>query len=572
MTLPHILGDLVVFLGAVFGLGLLWCPRGKGDALEQLTWAAALGLAQLYAGAWVVYLSGAPRAAYLVLPLLAAVALGVRWRATRALFSDPQGARALGQLLLFTGWCVGWLALVRCYGGGEWTGDWIEHYQRSRYFIDHQPIGTRFLETYGITARPPMANLVIGALLQTGDGTFPHAQVFTAVWSALILLPALLLVRDFGGGERSEAVLVVALMFSPFVIQNATFAWTKLPCAFFVLAAIALYRRGVDRDDAGRRTSAVALMTLGVLVHYSAVPYAVALAAIHVIWLWRRRGAGRPGTEFGLQTALAAGLLAPWLGWACWHFGVRGTFLDNPTLVGDASVSLTTRVGYRLQSAWTTLVPHCLRAADYQYIAQLSPAGYLRDYLFNIYQTTLIGAVGLGGLVLAVIARRQRSADSPAGAQRRFWWSLAGMVTLLNMAILPVADRWGTAHIGFAALVVTLFAYLAARAGACSRAAFGWWVLAAAVDTAFGIALHFRLQSIMPTIADLRRFVHGEVVTYAPAVARNALAKLTTGVRFVGDNGPNPVLVAAFLALLAALALRAVWQKSRSAAPQDHAR
>src|SRR5262249_59914048 len=62
-----------------------------------------------------------------------------------------------------------------------------------------------------------------------------HYQLAMTFFSSLTFLPAALLARRFGGCRGAVTALALLFMVNPMFLENATFAWTKLPAAFFVL-------------------------------------------------------------------------------------------------------------------------------------------------------------------------------------------------------------------------------------------------------------------------------------------------------------------------------------------------
>ena len=54
---------------------------------------------------------------------------------------------------------------------------------------------------------------------------------------------------------------------SPLVVQNATFAWTKLPAAFFILLAAAELSRSGRDVEPGRILAGALALAAGLLVH-----------------------------------------------------------------------------------------------------------------------------------------------------------------------------------------------------------------------------------------------------------------------------------------------------------------
>lgn len=561
MSLAAILSELSLFLGLVLGLGLPWVVTSHFEAAEKLALGVGVGLVQIYGVAWIVYLTGLSNVAFLVLPALAALAIGIRLRALTAFFVDPEVRSLGGRQLLFTLWCIGWLALVRSYGGGEWAADWQEHYERTRFFLDRQPLDTLFLNIYSLPTRPPLANLVTGAGLTLSGTDFAHFQLFSTLFSTLLFLPAVLLARHFARGRGGvDAILLLMLMLSPLVAQNATFAWTKLPTAFFVLLAVAFYVRSLAEVGSTRRTIAFSALAAALLTHYSALPYAVALAVAQIVLAWTRRRERPMWREIALQAGVAAALLATWLAWSVARYGVHTTFLSSTATTGDTGLPLAEWLGRRAWNAYVTLVPHPLRPADYRFIAQTSTLGFVRDYLFNIYQTTLPGAFGAAGLVLLGWCAINRRPPAGCSAERRFWRWFPPSVIALGIATVYWTDRWGVVHICLVPVVIIGVAWLAARFGDVSPLVRRVWAGALVVDTTLGIALQFYLQATVHLALNaLPDLTQPKIFELSLVATKNMLLKLILGYKFVSDGSLAPGLVVALLSMLVILAAQQVF-------------
>ena len=116
---------------------LTWRP------LEKLCGAIAASLILIYLFAWAVFClapgseTGVFRAAGCV-----AAALAVwHWREIRKLalsFGARQALAGYGFLVI---WSLPVLATIRNFSGAGWVGDWLEHFQRSLFFLHHLPTG-----------------------------------------------------------------------------------------------------------------------------------------------------------------------------------------------------------------------------------------------------------------------------------------------------------------------------------------------------------------------------------------------------------------------------------------------
>lgn len=554
MLLP-LFASLVVF--ALTALGLAWpiAARLALDPAEKLCAAVLLSLLGVYLFAFGTFAAGLPPAVHWALPLLAVAGLFFRRDELVATLRDPDVKNLLLGQGLVAAWCVGWLFFIASYSGGGWAGDWFEHWERARFFVERLPLDTKFLGSYALPARPPLANLVTGAFLAVSTVSYAQYQIVTALLNALAFFPAALLARRFGGG-RAIAVLAALLLVSPCFVQNATFAWTKLITVMWVLGGLYFFLRARDADapPAAAPLCAVALAA-GILTHYSAAPYALLLALAWLIWPPRFRP-----TVF----LISAALLLTWFGWSLAVYGASTTFLSNSSVTSEDAQhgNQLLKIALNLRD---TLVPHFLRSPDAAFIAQRSVWGGWRDWWFQLYQVNLLFVFGsVGWLVLAIeLVRRWRES---AARTRAFWLLFAGGGIFLGVAVHGARDTWGLAHICLQTVVVLGLVVLAAR---WSQLARGWrfaLIAGAAVDFVLGIALQFGAQSYLLD----RWFAPGRdpsdtLTSYNHVALLNLGGKIRNHLAFFTDVFPVPI--ALVLALLAAvLMLALVRTRSRPSA------
>jgi hypothetical protein len=606
--LIEIFTGLLVFSAVIGGLGLAGTATLPFKCDERVMLAPLAGCIMVYLAAGAIYCSGLPAAAFWALPVAAAGALAWRWTAVRTLVCDAAAGRLLGLWLILAGWCLGLLALVRSYSGGEWVGDWIEHYQRARFFLERQPLDTMLLHA-PLPARPPLANLVEAALLGLTKTSFAQYQIFSTLLATLAFFPAALLARRFARGTDPAAALLVLLMLSPLFVQNATFAWTKLPAAAFTLAGLYFFLRA-GRADArrGKRLSseleagspvaavydrrndsvsqvgdaahngghrpplqnsvcaqhdstrsgclslrcAALCLAVAVLTHYSAVPYVLVLGAAWFVQRraqWRQAGFWREALRLG---ALGSAVLATWFGWSLLRYGPGPTFLSNTTVTGNAGLTLAQQIAQRAGNLFTTLVPHPLRPAGYEFVQQTSSLSWWRDYFFNLYQTNLPLAFGSGGLVALVVLgwRRRRELTT-------FWVWTIGASVLLSIGVVSLPDRWGVAHVGLQPLVLLGLAWLAAQLPALGRAGRALLATGLTLDFGLGIASHFWVQHLAFSADMFARHRDQFLLSeHGYATWNNFLSKCALGLTFVGDLGVPALPLVALLAVLLGLALR----------------
>lgn len=549
--LLELLRSTLIFLGLAFGLGWPLAARLRLAPVEKIAAAAALSLLGTFLFAWAVYVSALPAVTLWGLPLLAALGLIFSPRALWETCRDADARGLLAAQLLVTAWCVGWLALVVNYSGGGWAADWFEHWDRARFFLERSPRDLLFLGHYPLTARPPLANVLTAAFLQLTRADFAHYQVASTLFGSLAFLPAALLARRFGG-SRAIALCAVLLMLSPLFVQNATFAWTKLPAAFFVLTALYFFLRTFDGNDYyAAAFLCSASLAAGLLAHYSAGPYAVLLAGA-----WFAVGRDRfHETAWRHATALAALagalVLATWFAWALAVYGVNGTLLANSTATA-ADASAADQLWKILLNLRDTLVPHFLRPLDPGLIAQRSAWGHWRDWWFQLYQLNLLFAFGSVAWLAILFA-----AIRTPPARRVFWTVFVSGAVVLGISVHSGRDTWGLAHICLQPLALLGLAFLAARWPALPRA----WRLAlfagAVLDFIVGLALHFAVQNyaldrwLTPT-----RSPADWLFSYNETATMNVNAKAVHSLQFFADVQPLPLpLVVAGLAVILVLAL-----------------
>jgi hypothetical protein len=345
-------------------------------------------------------------------------------------------------------------------------------------------------------------------------------------------------------------------MVNPLFVQNAVFPWTKLPAAFFSLSALYYFLR--FRDGHAPRTTAVLCsiaLAAGLLTHFSAAPYAVALA---LAWcVGRPKDWQRP--DFLRTTAVAAVagllLLTTWFGWAFATYGLSGTLATNTsitTVAGDASA----QVGRMLLNLRDTLVPHFLRPLDAALIAQSSPWGYARDWFFQSYQLNLFFALGSIGW-LVVLREIWRQPGNAVLSARSFWWRFGLIVILLGIVTHGARDEWGLTHICLQALVLLGLAFLAARWSTLTLPWRRLMVAGVTLDFIAGIALHFAVQNhaLDRWFAPERNYWN-VVASHNPQAMQNAQGMVANHVDTLNAAVSSSALVLALLTAILMLALR----------------
>jgi hypothetical protein len=498
-TLPmfsSLLFALIVFLISFFGPGFFLTRKWSGSPEERIAAGVAVSLLLVYLLSFAVFLLGLPPAAHEVILVLC---LGLTLAGVRdlgKLFESRDARAAFGWFSLLLLWCAALTALIRNYSGGTWYGDWLEHYQRSLFFLGGMPSDFIFQGSYLLPARPPLMNLLCAHFMALAGRDFAVYQLASVLLSCLIFFPVLLLARLFSPrGRVAVAAVTAILMFNPMAVQNATYAWTKLLAAFYVLLGIDLYLTALPARDRTRLLLAFACLAAGTLTHYSAAPYFL-FFAIHLAFLVRRRDPGR-GREAAFAGLLSGLILATWLAWSLGTYGARATVASTSTVRDTAALSGAGNAGKIAGNLWSTLVPHPLRLVDLEVFRRGPTRGALRDVFFKMYQQDLLLAFGLAGLPLLLMAllRSRREAAGRRLPGRSFWLGFSLFIVIVGIAVHGGEDPVGLAHICLQPLVLLGLAFLASRWETWPRGLRLAMAAGFLADFLLGIGLHFWFQA-----------------------------------------------------------------------------
>ncbi len=485
--------DWLLFVSVVLGGGLALAPRsGSFRPLEAWCAGIAAALTLLGGAAFAVHVLQADTVWIFLGHLAVLAALVLRRDRALTLWRESEVREAFVAWTLVSAGALALLACVFSYSGGGWTGDWEEHYQRVRLLLRLRTEDAEFRHLFTFPARPPLANLADAALLRVTGAGYARHQVFMLLLNSLAILPAAGFARTFGGGRAAAAATAALFLLNPLFLQNATYAWTKLITAFFVLAGLHLLF-AADRDRP-RTLAGLGLLTLGVLTHYSACVWLLPAGGV---WLWQERARWTEAAfrrTAALAVLLSTALLAPWLAFAVQRYGLAATLGSNTAAVGAAKLSWSENLLSAFPKLWATLVPPFLRSFDRSLLDQANPWTHFRDVVFSHYQANLFLGAGLAGLVL-LAACAFRPSWRPALPNAGGWWVALAGATVLGTAVHPGADPWGLAHICLQPLVLLGVALAAARlprlAAAEERLLALGVALAATADYLLGIVLHY---------------------------------------------------------------------------------
>ena len=161
-------------------------PRSEPlDPAETLLSAGVITTVALWLYAWTIYVLSLPTVFLAFTPALIFAGIFFARAPLRKALRDVEARHLLLSQILISLWCVVWLSFIVSYSGGGWSGDWFEHWERTRFFLERGSLETRFLGIYQLPARPPLANVITGALLTSTEVSFASYQLCSTLLSSL---------------------------------------------------------------------------------------------------------------------------------------------------------------------------------------------------------------------------------------------------------------------------------------------------------------------------------------------------------------------------------------------------
>ncbi len=542
---------LVGLLTSSAGSGLFFVRKLKLTPPETLCAAFGASYVFIYLTSAIIYALHLPGFCYFVVSMICGLLTIACWRQWKALWKHPQTRWAIGSFGVLLLWTLVLLSMIRNYSGDNWSGDWVEHYERTTFFLDHDPKDTLFLGTYLLPARLLLMNLVAAHFLGQVGKHYDLFQIVCTFLNLTVFFPCWLILRAMvpkGGGKISRTALLFLLAASPMFIQNATYAWTKGLAAFYVILGLWFYLRAWRKNDPVRMTVAFLSLAAGMLAHYSAAPYAVFIFLHYVLFVLR----GRKGRwqEAAIAGICSAALLGTWIIWSLVMYGPDGTFASNTTIHDSSAMSLAENAKKIGWNCFYTIVPHPfhmdLRHFQHEF-AQPNPWGVVRDYVFLCVQTTLVVAMGsIGGLVvLFQLGKTTLKAVWGSRDQRLFWLAFILVCTFGTIATHPTLDKFGVAHVGSQPLVYLGITFLAAVFFRLPRWLRYVVICGSMIDFLLGIFLHFSLQNITIQPMDARGtlMVASSMDFLNQTAVGNNLMKLSRHYTFWGDHFGSSLIV-----------------------------
>lgn len=403
-----------------------------------------------------------------------------------SLLEDEEQRDIVRGLFLFSLWTVAASCLLTAVWGGDWNGDWVEHFRRAMWLLHDSRLPDARPKEFLFTERPPLVNL-LAAELCTFGGSGPVYQI------AMLLLGSLLLIGAYAVVPASIPMRIFLPFFAlhPVVFQHDIYLWTRPLTAFFTLSAAAFFIRPGPEDRGLQLQLALLSSALAILCHYSALVWLLPLAAI-AIFLRSPLLSGITIRQLSRVLILPGVLLTGWFASAIASHGSRDTFGRNVFARGIGQTN-----PYDYLDSWVTSFAALFHPYSHEglrftwfYEAHATVHAF-RDLCFYFYQNTVIGTaalVGTGALAIAIRGYRSLAREGKSTALL-----IAGSV-LITPAVYPLGAHGGFAHVTMlpaAAFFAALTAHVFLTHGVAARRLLLTLFL---VDFCLGIALSIFVQ------------------------------------------------------------------------------
>jgi tetratricopeptide (TPR) repeat protein len=567
MILLQAIFELLILSVSGLGSGLFILRNRKLPPLEKFTLSVALSWLLVYLAGTAIYLAHLPVKTHFAVSAISLLLLLLSLPELSHLLANKYLRRTLYGFLILLLWNFLFLCLIRHYSGGNWTGDWYEHFQRSDFFVEYLPKDTLFSETYPLPARPPVMNILCAHVLSQVGSTFDRFEIASAYLNLLIYFPCVLLTSSLARrGRKQLPLLIVLFAFSPLLIENVTYSWTKLFSGFYILLGTWLYLRAYQKNDTRRLIAAFVSLCAGFLVHYSAGPYLL-FFSLHYAFIWLRRK--QKLKEPLLIASFCIPLLATWFAWSLYYYGRHTTLSSNTTIADSQQLTFIGNLQKIAVNLFYTVVPHPLRISPAAFDAQFlppNPLGHLRDYWFLIFQPTLPAGMGtLAGLVILYLFISKLARNKIP--QPFFWLSFVIVVFTVGVAVHGQESLWGVAHICLLPLSLLGIAFLAANFPPLPLWLKRTIALFAVFDFLVGVLLHIKIEHLyfQPIVHANQQLIPLTSQLLARRAVMNSLWRAQQQLPFWADHfAPVSFLCFALIALLAVALLFPLASATRS--------
>lgn len=413
------------------------------------------------------------------------------FRKIAKLFSDPNSQTLIKSYFYLLAWCFFLTGFITIYSGGDWYGDWLEHYLRAKGlqhgFGEHGfgPTLTPEQRYFHFAERPPLANLLIGLAMGMANDGFLAFQMTSLFLGLLIVLPAVTIAYQFSGLAMTERwpkpIFLAFFAFQPALVQHLVYPWTRALTAYFVLTAIALWEAAVaaERDHGNRpmncsyfllgKSLALLSLSLACLTHYSALVWAIPCLPIYILCRARQRSGKKRSGNMQFNPTFLIGLLASAALLMLWlvlikQVNASADFFEKNVFARSADkLTLLEHITHSLQVLRVTVLPSLLESFPWRTLDPTFSLASLRNRTFYFYQCSIPGIISLTGLAsIIALYVAKRKGISKTWPTSKLTLTVLGAI-FLAPSVYPLAKPIAYAHTSLLPLAA-ISAALAAKA------------------------------------------------------------------------------------------------------------
>lgn len=358
---------------------------------------------------------------------------------------------------------VGLQAFLPSYNGGLWYFDWVEHYLRSLFFLQHQPLDT-LIGSYLLPARPPLFNIVVYAYQTVLGDSFWIYQIIATLLNITLILPCFLICKNILNikGKYLFIILGLILLLTPSILTQITYTWTKGLSAYYLLMGLYFYIKSRTQNNlAIQQFSNVIISALflssAFLTHYSALPYIGIITLDAILLLFRKKWGIRNLILFLSVIILFS---SPWVFWSLKNYGVNLTLFSNTSSLWQQNSTFQQRLNKDIHNGYYTLLPLLSHPFIQLTSSQSNPWIRSYDQTFALYRSNIPGTLTFTFWSILLIyfltaclsfIRKQYFIS----CNNRFLSAFIIFGFILSLPANPTADMVGVAHVTH--LPVTLF-------------------------------------------------------------------------------------------------------------------
>jgi len=297
-------------------------------------------------------------------------------------------------------------------------GDWLEHFERSKYFLYRsQEFVAPFLP-WSIGDRTPLYNLTGAFFLGLIGDQYWVLQVFNCLSSGILLFPTYLISEELFD-RRAARLTSLFVSINSYLMENSLYTWPKSMAAYFVLLFI--YFLIVGRNFWWGCSAGLGYLTHGYSLLY--LPIALLFLSKRSLKKWL------------FSITIVFGAVVLWSFFSYWNTGSPGRMIYYPLCVHGAEMVLkNTSTGIlnvflktpiltiafiRLRNLYRTCIPWPFFffliedpiIREMFWFEYWNPRIAFHNVVWLYYSNTLMGALGviLYGATIHSILRRKKA-------------------------------------------------------------------------------------------------------------------------------------------------------------------